>query len=79
MVQSPYLWLLEQPNDQPRDLGARAEEPYDAYSRLLQERMDTIKNAGNYISDKLQSVTSDSSKEANKEAAKDNNDGVGNR
>jgi hypothetical protein len=41
--------------------------------------MDTIKNAGNYVSDKVQSATSGASKEANKEVAKDNNAGVGTR
>jgi len=41
--------------------------------------MDTIKNAGNYVADKVQSTTSGASKEANKEVAKDNNAGVGTR
>ncbi|KAG7288860.1 hypothetical protein NEMBOFW57_005219 [Staphylotrichum longicolle] len=41
--------------------------------------MDTLKNAGNYVSDKVQSATSGASKEANKEVAKDNNAGVGTR
>ncbi|KAK4103935.1 hypothetical protein N658DRAFT_493413 [Parathielavia hyrcaniae] len=41
--------------------------------------MDTIKNAGNYVSDKVQSATSGASKEANKNVAKDNNAGVGTR
>lgn len=41
--------------------------------------MDTIKNAGNYVSDKVQSATSGASKEANKDVAKDNNAGVGTR
>lgn len=41
--------------------------------------MDTIKNAGNYVSDKVQSATSGASKEANKEVAKDNNAGIGTR
>jgi hypothetical protein len=41
--------------------------------------MDTIKQAGNYVSDKVQSATSGASKEANKDVAKDNNAGVGTR
>lgn len=41
--------------------------------------MDTIKNAGNYVSDKLQGATHSASKEANKEVAKDNNAGIGTR
>ncbi|KAK4109469.1 hypothetical protein N656DRAFT_800979 [Canariomyces notabilis] len=41
--------------------------------------MDTIKNAGNYVSDKLQSTTHSASKEANKDVAKDNNAGIGTR
>ncbi|KAK4038764.1 putative glucose-repressible protein [Parachaetomium inaequale] len=41
--------------------------------------MDTIKNAGNYVSDKVQSATSGASKEANKNVAKDNNANIGTR
>ncbi len=41
--------------------------------------MDTIKQAGNYVSDKVQSATNASSKEANKQVAKDSNAGVGTR
>lgn len=41
--------------------------------------MDTIKNAGNYVSDKIQGATHGASKEANKEVAKDSNVGVGDR
>ncbi|KAH6636947.1 glucose-repressible protein Grg1 [Chaetomium tenue] len=41
--------------------------------------MDTIKQAGNYVSDKISGTTHEASKEANKEVAKDNNAGVGTR
>jgi hypothetical protein len=41
--------------------------------------MDTIKQAGNYDSDKGQSATRGASKEANKNVAKDNNAGIGTR
>jgi hypothetical protein len=41
--------------------------------------MDTIKQAGNYVSETIQSATSGVSKEANKEVAKDSNAGVGTR
>jgi len=41
--------------------------------------MDTIKNAGNYVSDKIQGTAHGTSKEANKEVAKDSNVGVGDR
>ena len=41
--------------------------------------MDTIKQAGNFVSDKVQSATSGASKEANKNVAKDNNAGIGTR
>ncbi|KAK4228217.1 glucose-repressible gene protein [Podospora fimiseda] len=41
--------------------------------------METIKNAGNYVADKVQGATAATSKEANKEVAKDNNAGVGTR
>ena len=36
--------------------------------------MDTIKNAGNYVSDKIQGTGATASKEANKEVAKGNTD-----
>ncbi|KAL1839193.1 hypothetical protein VTJ49DRAFT_1782 [Mycothermus thermophilus] len=41
--------------------------------------MDTLKNAGNYVSDKVQSATHGTSKEANKEVAKDSNASIGSR
>ncbi|KAK3325519.1 glucose-repressible protein Grg1 [Apodospora peruviana] len=41
--------------------------------------MDTIKNAGNYVADKVNSATDAASKEANKNVAKDSNQGVGTR
>ncbi|TPX09650.1 uncharacterized protein E0L32_009123 [Thyridium curvatum] len=41
--------------------------------------MDTIKQAGNYVSDKVQGATSQASKEANKETAKDSNASIGTR
>jgi Glucose-repressible protein Grg1 len=41
--------------------------------------MDTVKNAANYVSDKVQSTTASASKEANKEVAKDSNASIGNR
>jgi len=41
--------------------------------------MDTIKSGANYVADKVQSATSGASKEANKEVAKDNNQGLGTR
>ncbi|KAK4137869.1 hypothetical protein BT67DRAFT_439092 [Trichocladium antarcticum] len=41
--------------------------------------MDTIKQAGNYVSDKIQGTTNEASKEANKGVAKDSNAGVGTR
>ncbi|KAK4149058.1 glucose-repressible gene protein [Chaetomidium leptoderma] len=41
--------------------------------------MDTIKNAGNYVSDKVQSATSGTAKETHKEVAKDSDVGVGSR
>ena len=41
--------------------------------------MDTIKQAGNYVSDKVQSATSSASKEANKETAKDSQAPIGTR
>ncbi|KAI1395960.1 glucose-repressible gene protein [Hypoxylon fuscum] len=41
--------------------------------------MDKISNAANYVSDTVKSATSATSKEANKEVAKDNNANVGTR
>ncbi|KAK1754780.1 glucose-repressible protein Grg1 [Echria macrotheca] len=41
--------------------------------------MDTIKNAGNYVSDKIQGTSHEASKEANKNVAKDSNVGVTDR
>ncbi|KAK4162763.1 glucose-repressible gene protein [Cladorrhinum sp. PSN259] len=41
--------------------------------------METIKNAGNYVADKVQGVSDQASKETNKEVAKDSNAGVGTR
>ncbi|KAL2197408.1 glucose-repressible protein Grg1 [Corynascus similis CBS 632.67] len=41
--------------------------------------MDTIKQAGNYVSDKVSSATHGASKEANEDVAKDNNAGIGTR
>ncbi|KAK3327276.1 glucose-repressible protein Grg1 [Cercophora scortea] len=41
--------------------------------------MDTIKNAGNYVADKVQSTAAGASKEANKDVAKDSNAGIGTR
>ncbi|KAK4467127.1 glucose-repressible protein [Cladorrhinum samala] len=41
--------------------------------------METIKNAGNYVADKVQGATAATSKETNKEVAKDSNAGVGTR
>lgn len=41
--------------------------------------MDTIKQAGNYVSDKINAATSDASHEANKNVAKDSNQSVGDR
>lgn len=41
--------------------------------------MDSIKNAGNAVSEKVQQATAGTSKEANKEVAKDGNAGVGTR
>jgi hypothetical protein len=35
--------------------------------------MESIKQAGNYVAETVQSVTSGASKEANKEVAKDSN------
>ncbi|KAK4237828.1 glucose-repressible gene protein [Achaetomium macrosporum] len=41
--------------------------------------MDTIKNAGNYVSDKLQGKSHEASKEANKQTARDSDAGIGTR
>jgi hypothetical protein len=41
--------------------------------------MDTIKNAGEFVSDKLQGKTHEASKEANKEQAKNSDASVGSR
>ncbi|CAK7265713.1 hypothetical protein SEPCBS119000_001659 [Sporothrix epigloea] len=41
--------------------------------------MDTIKQATNYVSDKVNAMTSDASHEANKNVAKDSNVSVGSR
>ncbi|KAJ1329371.1 glucose-repressible protein Grg1 [Microdochium nivale] len=41
--------------------------------------MDTIKNAANYVADTAQGALSTTSKEANKEVAKDSNASVGTR
>ena len=41
--------------------------------------MDSIKQGANYVSEKVQEATSKTSKEANKEVAKDNNANLGTR
>lgn len=41
--------------------------------------MESIKQAGNFVSDKINSVANGASKEANKEVAKDSNQSVGTR
>ncbi len=41
--------------------------------------METVKQAGNYVSDKVQGATNTASKEANKNVAKDSNAGLGTR
>ncbi|KLU88306.1 glucose-repressible protein [Magnaporthiopsis poae ATCC 64411] len=41
--------------------------------------METVKNAANYVSDKVQGTTAGASKEANKDVAKDNNASIGTR
>jgi len=41
--------------------------------------MDTLKQAGNYVSETVQSATSGASKEANKQVAKDSNASLGTR
>lgn len=41
--------------------------------------MDSLKNAGNAIGEKVQQATAGTSKEANKEVAKDGNASIGTR
>ncbi|ERS96537.1 glucose-repressible protein [Sporothrix schenckii 1099-18] len=41
--------------------------------------MDTLKQAGNFVSDKINAATSDASHEANKNIAKDGNQNIGDR
>lgn len=41
--------------------------------------METVKNAGNFVAEKVQSATSGASKETNKNVAKDNNAPIGTR
>ncbi|KAL9118297.1 MAG: hypothetical protein Q9187_005158 [Circinaria calcarea] len=41
--------------------------------------MDSLKQAGNYVSDTVSGKTSEASKEANKGVAKDNNASMGDR
>ncbi|KAI1342679.1 glucose-repressible gene protein [Xylariaceae sp. FL0016] len=41
--------------------------------------MDKVSNAANYVSDTVKGAVSTGSKEANKEVAKDNNVGLGDR
>ncbi|KAJ4145572.1 hypothetical protein LMH87_004420 [Akanthomyces muscarius] len=41
--------------------------------------MDSIKQGANYVSEQVQKATAGTSKEANKEVAKDSNAGVGTR
>jgi hypothetical protein len=41
--------------------------------------METIKNAGNYVSDKIQGTGATASKEANKNVAKDSHVAAGDR
>jgi hypothetical protein len=41
--------------------------------------MDTIKNAGNYVSDKISGTGHEASKEANKNVAKDSNQSISDR
>ncbi|KAK4646591.1 hypothetical protein QC761_211900 [Podospora bellae-mahoneyi] len=42
-------------------------------------KMETIKNAGNYVADKVNAATSEASKTTNKEVAKDSNASAGTR
>ncbi|KAH6845479.1 glucose-repressible protein Grg1 [Chaetomium sp. MPI-CAGE-AT-0009] len=41
--------------------------------------MESIKQAGNYVADKIQGTTHEASKEANKNVAKDGNQSIGTR
>ncbi|CAP73834.1 uncharacterized protein PODANS_2_11900 [Podospora anserina S mat+] len=41
--------------------------------------METIKNAGNFVADKVNAATSEASKTTNKEVAKDSNASAGTR
>ncbi|KAK0728119.1 glucose-repressible protein Grg1 [Lasiosphaeria miniovina] len=41
--------------------------------------MDTVKQAANYVSDKVQGTASEASKETNKSVAKDSDAGIGTR
>ncbi|KFZ24551.1 hypothetical protein V502_00967 [Pseudogymnoascus sp. VKM F-4520 (FW-2644)] len=41
--------------------------------------MDSLKQGANYVSEQVQKATSGTSKEANKEVAKDNNAAIGTR
>ena len=41
--------------------------------------MESIKNAANYVSESIQGAGSETSKEANKQVAKDNNANIGTR
>ncbi|KAL5594802.1 hypothetical protein BROUX41_001710 [Berkeleyomyces rouxiae] len=41
--------------------------------------MDTIKNAANYVAESVQGATAGTSKEVNKQVAKDGNNGLGTR
>lgn len=41
--------------------------------------METIKNAGNYVADKVQGTSATASKEANKNVAKDSHVAAGDR
>ncbi|KAL1887560.1 Glucose-repressible protein [Ceratocystis pirilliformis] len=41
--------------------------------------MDSIKNAANYVAESVQGATAGTSKEANKQVAKDSNSGLGTR
>jgi hypothetical protein len=41
--------------------------------------MDSLKQGANYVSEQAQKATSGTSKEANKEVAKDNNSAMGTR
>lgn len=41
--------------------------------------MESLKQGANYVSEQVQKATAGTSKEANKEVAKDNNQGLGTR